>query len=45
MTRAKYINIRKYDWVTLKGELVIKDGKALRDLEKREKLISYGGIL
>lgn len=38
----KKIDIRKGCWFTLKGELAIKDGIALRDIKKNERLVSYG---
>lgn len=40
----KKINLKKYDWFNSKGELVIKDGKALKDIDKNEILYSYGGV-
>lgn len=41
----KKINKEKFDWFTQEGELVIKDGKALRDIKLGELLVSYGRIL
>lgn len=39
------IDIREYDWMTEEGEIVIRDGIALRDIDENENLISYGRIL
>jgi len=43
---SEKIDIRDYDWV-IEGtnEPVIVNGIALRDLEKGERLVSYGKLL
>ena len=45
MDKLEKIDKKEYDWFTKDDELVIKDGKALRDIKEGEVLISYGKVL
>ena len=39
------LKMNKEDWLTKDGEIVIKDGIALRDIKENEELVSYGKVM